>query len=109
MFQEKQGIQKFCPGREEGEMMAQIKGWMERGEKWDAGASAFGLSGKTGVLEGGSAKSSTEILPQLLDTGRKSHASSFPPLQGPQRAGRGAQEREMGPHSVPQRSRAHRS
>lgn len=51
MFQEKQGMPEFCPGKEEGEMMDWMKGWMGMGEK---GTQAPGDAGvwapcKTGV------------------------------------------------------------
>lgn len=52
MCQEKQGIQEFCPGREEGEMRDQMKGWMERGEKgtWAQGMLAHQRSGSPAKL-----------------------------------------------------------
>lgn len=60
MFQEKQGMREFCPGREEGEMMDemkgwwemmdQMKGWMGRGEKGTQGMLAYQHSGPPAKL-----------------------------------------------------------
>lgn len=47
--------------------------------------------------------------PQLMDADRKSHANKLSTPAESMRDGRGTQEREMGPHSVPQWSRGHRS